>query len=309
MATYKNSTWRLILKTIETLSEDIYHVLDPSEDHEHDSELAADSAMLVAAEMAKATVKRDKPREKGKLWASDIGKPCMRQHHYNFNNPDEGEKIDGHTKFKFLYGNILEEAVLYYAREAGHTVTSCQARVDHTVGDWNISGKIDAIIDDTLIDVKSTSSYGYKKYTTEGLDATNDSFGYRWQLGYYKHMGDFEITDDVGFVWIDKQNGHIAYTPVDVPSKEEIEERIHDIADAVEAEELDVPRAFSPEPFGKSGNMKLPVGCSYCSFKKRCWRDANNGQGLKGYVYSHGPVWFTEINRPPKATVPEIPND
>lgn len=297
-------------KSIDTLVEDIYYVLDHTQDHEPDAASTEAAAGRIGNEFIKATQKRDEPRMLGRLWASDLGKPCMRQHWYNFNEPEYGEKLSGHTKFKFLYGNLLEESVLWLAEEAGHTVGHTQSQVELDLGNgWTVRGRTDASIDGTLVDVKSTSSYGYKKYTTEGLDETNDTFGYRYQLGFYHGFSDNrdEFNDVSGFVWIDKQNGHIAYTPVEVPDSDAILERANAIVAAVEGAEADADKAYEPEPYGKSGNMKLPVSCSYCAFKHRCWRDANNGVGIRGYAYSHGPVWFTDITRPPKAGVAEIP--
>ncbi len=296
-------------KSIDTLVEDIYHVLDATKDHEPDAASTEAAAGRIGNEFIKATQKRDEPRMLGRLWASDLGKPCMRQHWYNFNEPEYGEKLSGHTKFKFLYGNLLEESVLWLAEEAGHSVSGQQSSVELQLdNDWTVRGRIDAVIDGVLVDVKSTSSYGYKKYTTEGLDATNDTFGYRYQVGFYHHYNDLDPqpSDVSGFVWIDKQNGHVAYTETEVPDAVDIRSRAEDIVSAVEGGEMDAERGFSPEPYGKSGNMKLPVGCSYCAFKHRCWRDANNGNGLRGFLYSHGPVWFTDIARPPAKHVLEI---
>ena len=245
--------------------------------------------MAIGGEFAKATVQRNRPREKGKLWASDLGKKCLRQHWYNFNEPQHGEKLNGYTKFKFLYGNILEEAVLYFAEEAGHTVSHTQHTVELKLSPtWTIRGRIDAVLDRKLIDVKSTSSFGFKRYK-DGIDATNDSFGYREQLGYYHHFNDIDPKpEEGGFVWIDKQNGHIHYTPIKVPSKDSIIRKANAIVEAVDKAEQDVGRGYSPEPYGKSGNEKLPIGCAYCAFKHRC------------------PVWFTTVNREPRSTVLEI---
>jgi hypothetical protein len=297
-------------KLITDLSTDIYTVLDATLEHDPDSVLAAEYAMRIGGELAKATLKRDKPREKGKLWASDLGKPCMRQHWYKFNMPEAGAKLTGNTKFKFLYGNILEEAVLYMAEEAGHAVTDTQERVEATVErshgvDWEISGRIDGILDGVLIDVKSTSSFGFQRYK-HGIVHTNDSFGYLYQLGFYDAFGEFATTHtDTGFLWIDKQNGHIAYTQCDVPSAAEIIQRARDIANAVESEDvLTVDRGYAPEPYGKSGNECLPMPCSYCDFKQECWKDSNGGAGLRTFAYNHKPVHFTTIAREPK--VPEI---
>jgi len=293
-------------KSITSLSEDIYAVLDSTQDHEPSSDLAAEYAMRIGGEFAKATLKRDKPREKGKLWASDLGKPCMRQHWYKFNMPDSGSGLDGHTKFKFLYGNILEEAVLYMAEEAGHEVLDAQERVtcdvERTNGpDWVVSGRIDCLLDRHTVDVKSTSSYGYQRYK-DGITADNDSFGYRWQLGFYDEFGNFShASEGKGFVWIDKQNGHIKYTPCSTPDREEILERARNIADAVESEAVDgITRAYSSEPYGKSGNLILPTACSYCDFKKECWKDSNGGNGVRTFAYGHKPIHFVEVKREPK---------
>jgi hypothetical protein len=292
-------------KKIETLTEDIYEVLNQETDHEPSSKLASEYAMRIGGELAKATLKRDKPREIGKLWASDLGKPCMRQHWYNFHSLTK-EKLTGNTKFKFLYGNILEEAVLYMAEEAGHSVTDTQARVEYDLQrptglDWQITGRIDGFIDGILMDVKSTSSFGFQRYK-DGIHYGNDSFGYLFQLGFYKEFGDWTTAnDEAGFVWIDKQNGHIKYTPAVTPNEETIIDRANAIADAIETEdELLVPRGYSPEPYGKSGNMSLPVSCSYCPHKKECWKDSNNGAGLRTFAYNHKPVHFTTVNREPK---------
>jgi hypothetical protein len=292
---------------INNLSLDIYNVLDSSIDHTPSEDLAAEYAMRIGGEMARATLKRDAPRVKGKLWASDLGKECMRVHWYNFNAPTTVAPLQGHTKFKFLYGNILEEAVLYMAEEAGHDVSHQQHRVEWDVGEvngteWTVSGRIDGIIDGALMDVKTTSSYGYKKYSTEGIHDGNDSFGYLYQLGFYKAHGDYNVpVTQEGFVWIDKQNGHIKYTICATPDKREIAERTLDIIAAVDTDSVDdVPRAYSPEPYGKSGNECLPMSCSYCSYNKECWKDSNGGRGLRTFAYGHKPIYFTTVTREPK---------
>ena len=49
---------------------------------------------------------------------------------------------------------------------------------------------------------------------------------------------------------------------------------------------------------GKSGNQKLAVGCSYCSYKKQCW------PAVRGFAYSTDPRFLVEVVNEPK--VPEI---
>ncbi len=291
-------------RTIDSLSKDIYNVLDATQTHYADAGLAAQYAMRIGGELAKASVKRDQPRQKGKLWASDLGKKCLRQHWYNFNEPQHGAGLGGHTKFKFLYGNLLEEAVLYFAEEAAHTVTHPQHVVEHSVEGWSLRGRIDGVVDGHLIDVKSTSSFGFKRYK-DGITHANDSFGYIEQLSYYSRFNDIDpVPKDGGFIWIDKQNGHIKYTAVDLLDRHALDGKAKNIIDAVDKKEADVLRYYAPEAYGKSGNLKLPIGCAYCPFKHRCWRDSNGGKGLRTFLYNQGPIDFTTVKREPYG--PEI---
>jgi len=40
--------------------------------------------------------------------------------------------------------------------------------------------------------------------------------------------------------------------------------------------------------------MKLPVGCSYCSFKHECW-----GDDLRTFIYANGPRYLVEVENVP----------
>lgn len=287
--------------SVHTLGVDIYGVLDANVEHTPDSIRAAHYAMNIGGAFAKATLKRDKPRQLGKLWASDLGKRCLRQSWYKFNLPTAEAPLTGNTKFKFLYGNILEEAVLYMAEEAGHVVRYPQERVETIIKDWDVTGKIDCTIDNVLVDVKSTSSYGFTRYR-HGINASNDSFGYLQQLAFYSAHGDFpHDSAEQGFVWIDKQNGHILYSGAAVENRSSIDGRASSIIDAVEQkDESLVPKGYAPEPYGKSGNEALGIGCSYCPFKRECWKASNGGRGLRTFLYNHKPVDFTTVKREPK---------
>ena len=62
-------------------------------------------------------------------------------------------------------------------------------------------------------------------------------------------------------------------------------------------------RCYDPVPDGKSGNMRLAIGCVYCPYKKQCWSDANNGAGLRKFQYAYSPKYLVKINNTPN--VPE----
>jgi hypothetical protein len=58
-------------------------------------------------------------------------------------------------------------------------------------------------------------------------------------------------------------------------------------------------RCYPPVEDGKSGNLKLSVGCSYCGYKFKCWDDVNEGKGLRTFIYSNGPRFLVNVEREP----------
>lgn len=230
------------------------------------------------------------------LRLSNYGKPT-RQLFYELNNYPK-EKLSSSVKFKFLFGTILEELLLLLAAEAGHTVTDLQKEVEVD----GVLGHIDAVIDGVLVDVKSASTYSFNKFKTGGLRLEGgDPFGYLEQISAYsKGMGGL----DAGFLVVDKTLGNIHFEPF---SKTELESynpsrKIADVRFALTQKEPP-ERCYKPVPVSKtdkSGNLVLDTGCSYCGFKEECWKDSNNGEGLKTFAYSYGPKFFVEIKKTPR---------
>lgn len=202
------------------------------------------------------------------------------------------ETFSGHTLIKFMFGELVEQMVLFLAAASGHKVTRQQQEVELD----GIVGHIDANIDGTTIDVKSASTYAFRKFK-DGTLPDNDSFGYMEQLAGYATAED----TDGGFLAVDKQNGHIAYLPY---SKEDlgglrIRDRIDHIKKVVDSPEIP-PRCYKDKEDGASGNRVLDVNCSYCPFKFECWKESNGGIGLRTFLYSDGPRHFTSVQREPK---------
>lgn len=202
------------------------------------------------------------------------------------------EKLEGHTLLKFIVGDITEQVLLFLAEQSGHVVTAHQDEV--CLG--GIKGHIDADIDGVTVDVKSASPYAFLKFD-KGTLPENDSFAYMEQIaGYSKARG-----TDGAFLAMDKVSGHLAYLAFteDELDVYKIEDRIEYIKRAVE-QETPPERCYEDEPMGASGNRKLSVNCSYCDHKVRCWADANNGIGLRTFLYAGGPVFLTEVKSEPK---------
>jgi hypothetical protein len=242
------------------------------------------------------TEKRDDSR---KLRMSNIGRED--RYLWNvYNDVDKGEDIQPHTYVKFLYGHIIEELLLFLTRAAGHEVTDEQKKCEVN----GIKGSMDCRIDGVVTDVKSTSTFAFKKFK-EGTLAYDDPFGYVAQIKGYAHS---EGETKFGWLAMDKQNGHLTYLLYDTEDTQapihdlisyDIGERIEHIKKVVEQKE---PPSVCYEPIadGKSGNQKLAIGCSYCSYKKECW------PSVRGFAYSSGPRYLVEVHNEPKVQEIEV---
>ena len=231
--------------------------------------------------------------DRRKLRMSNIGKQD-RQLWYSYNGY-EGEKLMPHTRIKFLYGHLIEEMVLALAKLSGHNVTDEQKKAEVD----GIKGSMDCKIDGVLTDVKSSSPYGFKKFK-DGSLINDDPFGYVDQIKGYAHS---EGENQFGWLVMDKTNGHLTYLKYDMADESQwywsklnffsIAERIKNIKRVVKSE-TPPERCYEPVADGKSGNMKLGVGCSYCAYKHECW-----GDDLRTFIYANGPRFLVKVENTP----------
>ena len=284
------------MKHISTLVQDIYKLVKTKR---VDSEVDAEEEIERFGEAMKDLMRKEfvnKGFDARKLRLSNIG----RDDRYLLNHfrGVAKEAIEPHTLVKFLYGHLIEEMLLFLTRMAGHTVTDEQKECEVE----GIKGHMDCRIDGIVTDVKSTSSYGFKKFK-DGSLAFDDPFGYIDQIKAYAYS---ENETKFGWLAMDKQNGHLTFLQYDLEDtqapvyevlKEDIAERIRHVKKLVGVEERPLP-CYEPLPDGKSGNLKLAVGCSYCQFKRSCYPD------LRVFAYSTGPRFLIEVKNEPK--VPEI---
>lgn len=230
------------------------------------------------------------------LRMSNIGRPD-RQLWYELNSDRPKEDIGAQAKLKFLFGDIWEAILLFLCEQAGHVV---EFRQDEVVLD-GVPGHPDAVIDGVVVDVKSASSYAFKKFKF-GTLKEDDPFGYYCQLAGYTEA--IQPDADAAFLAVDKQTAALALLPV--PNEElqdlRVRERVHAIRDVIQ-QDTPPERCYELVPEGKSGNLKLPVGCSYCAHKFECWEDANNGDGLRTFIYATGPIYLAHVENEPR--VPE----
>lgn len=199
----------------------------------------------------------------------------------------------GHTKLKFLYGDILEELILSLAQESGHSVTGQQ---DSLVLE-GIVGHRDAVIDGVVIDVKSANGRSFKKYQKNFEEIRDDI----WFAPYYTQVQMYlaaseqdsyvTVKNVTGFLAVDQEMGHVnlALVPKEKTDwKAKVEAKQKMLSQSTPPE-----RAFKDEVDGMSGNKKLCTYCGYCQFNEACW------PGLRTFISSTGPKYLTVVKREP----------
>lgn len=263
-------------KTIDTLVDDIYDLLDKGKSRPNQEFLFGMAAAIMDS-VRKQLWFSSQADKRPALRMSNIGKPCSRALWYEITAKVEGETYSPQTRLKFMFGDIAEALILYLAKEAGHTVEDQQKEIEID----GIKGHLDAVIDGELVDVKSASAYGMRKFKEATLP-TDDPFGYISQIsGYANALGKTSGT----FLAFDKSSGELAtYTHNDL---ENTSERIASVsADMARTEPPD--RAFETVLDRKDKRQKLGINCSYCSYKETCWAD----EGLELKFRSGRPVFF-----------------
>ena len=280
-------------KNTYNLVSDIYQLMETKEVAEG---VDFDACVEKFGENVKELMRNEfggKKRDGRKLRMSNIGRDD--RYLWNvYNDVEKSDDIQGHTYVKFLYGHLIEEMLLFLTKAAGHEVTDEQKKCEVN----GITGSMDCKIDGIVTDVKSVSTYGFRKFK-DGSLAYDDPFGYIGQIKGYAYA---EGATKFGWLAMDKQNGHLTYLMYDSEDTQapvydlisyDIKERIDHVKKLVE-QPTPPDVCYEPIADGKSGNRKLAVGCSYCAYKKECW------PSVRAFAYSTGPRYLIEVHNEPK---------
>jgi hypothetical protein len=167
-----------------------------------------------------------------------------------------------------------------------------------------VKGHIDCYIDGVLVDVKSASPHGFKKFRKSTLHL-DDPFGYIGQLKAYAHA-----EEQTTFAWLalDKVSGELALLQYDTENKEahyakaldwDVAERVRHVKQMVSVVQAPVI-CYAPKSEGSSGNFILDSGCVYCEYRTHCWPE------VRQFAYSGGHKFFTTVAKEPR--VVEVPH-
>ena len=190
------------MKKLETIVEDIYETLSCLCDQK-DLDIPEEDIEDFGERMKNVIRHWSKPHQESRgLRMSNVGRPLRRLWYDLRNERPLYNRTDPHTFIKFLYGHMLEEVVLLLVKLSGHEVTDEQKEVEVD----GVIGHMDCKIDGEVVDIKTASSFAFKKFK-DGTLHTSDPFGYMAQLSGYEEAGG---TSDAGFIALKKESGELA---------------------------------------------------------------------------------------------------
>ena len=267
---------------ISTLISDIYNRIESNQKVSKEN-LEALLEGLSDVVVKQLEEKRNTSHEKN-IRMSSIGKPD-RKIWMEINGPEVERSYSPATLIKFLYGSVIEELVIFLAKEAGHSVQELQKQCELE----GIKGHIDCKIDDDIVDIKSASDFAFRKFKTGTLES-DDPFGYIGQISAYVEAEG----KDVGYILaLNKVSGELALLEIDDFSLMNATKRIKHIKELIKSKKIP-DFCYNPQPDGKSGNMRLARDCVYCPYKWTCFPD------MKVFRYSDGLRYLTTIEKEPK---------
>lgn len=277
------------MKELSTLVDDVYETVTSITGGQE----IPDELLDELGDKIKQTIKTwatPQNRNKFTLRMSNIGRPA-RQLYYSKQQTREITHSP-ETQIKFLYGHLLEDILIFFVKLSGHKVTDEQKEV--TVN--GIKGHMDCKIDGEVIDIKTASNFGFKKFKNKTL-RDDDPFGYLSQLAGYEGA---EGTTNGGFLAMNKESGELALLQPEELDKPNIKSLISRLVEALVNFNEPPEKCYKPVAAGVKGNMKLPFGCVYCSHKIECNKDTNNGKGLRMFKYAKGIEYLTSVVTLPK---------
>ena len=269
--------------------EDVYNLIDNGKQIDDKS---IEELGKKIAETIRNRLSQSDPTRKT-LGMSSIGKP-LRKLWYDIKGNTGLEKPSPSMRLKFLFGDIIEDLLLWLVQESGHSVTDRQKEVVYK----DIVGHIDSIIDGEVVDIKTASPKSYLKFAN-GTLANDDAFGYLAQITAYDNVVG---KGNPSFLVFNKVTGEICeYKPDPIFDMPNVDTIIDNAKEALQSDTPPEALCYESVPDGTSGNMRLAKGCEYCPYKDLCYPE------IRKFKYSNGVRYLTKVVKEPR--VEEIFDD
>jgi len=211
--------------------------------------------------------------------------PCARKMAYNYLDYGSNKDPEARTYITWLTGDLLELVCIGLLRLAGIKVRgTCLDDEGQVEGMFDAGNGIlvpchpDGILlpqdgvgeEEILLEVKSTSDFGFKREWSRGFYSDN------YKLQHQVYLDTFSMSKGVFFV-INKNTGHFCEVLTERDPDYLAWAKInYEIAANAEPDNLP-PRFVDNKNYGRKVNKKqelqeeLAWGCGYCDFVGHCW--------------------------------------
>ena len=258
-------------------------------------------------EDCKASLRKQlSPRGDYRMRMSGLGRPLCQQKMEKKGNKQE---VAYNDMMRFLMGDLVEAVAVFTMKAAGVKVVDTQTPCELELGGEKIRGTLDIILDDgekKVWDIKSTSPWSFdNKFSGRGgydVIKEDDPFGYAMQGFLYSESQDLPFG---GWIAINKSSGEWDF--VEAPADQE-EDRKRYIADAhsrveslLKDDKFKIPFDAIDEAYtvkGEkiyTGNKLMPKTCTFCSFKEKCWKNAEYHDKVTSKAKFPPKAWYTKI--------------
>ncbi len=252
---------------------------------------------------AKAIAKQFNREAGSTLRMSSIGRPICQQILARQNCSKESSYND---IMRFLFGDLIEAVAMLIMKASGVNIVKEQARCSLELDGETIKGTLDVIIDEggeqKVWDIKSASPYSFDNKFGKGYDAIkeDDAFGYITQGHLY---GESYGLPFGGWIVINKSTGEwaVVESPEDLgEERTRVLQQANNIVRTVKTAEFkSVKFKDDWETYRQDGethrtkNRIMPKLCTFCEYKKHCWKDAQYQSRITSKAKNPPQVWYT----------------
>lgn len=233
----------------------------------------------IVADMIEAAARRNESDKRCYLGMSVIGVQCWRKLWYNFRG-FTAKRIDGRAQMIFDFGNLIEESVIKWIKDAGYLITDQQREFTDYNGwfkghcDGYIHG-LSEIPSPWILEIKSASDSRFK--AIKSIQNLKESVPVYWaQVQCYMHYAEL----NTALVIVINKNNCELYT-------EEVREwpaecdRLLDKAQQIIYSDIEFDRDITTE-------------CDYCEYKDLC---GTNTTGTTQLTKNCGTCKFLKVER------------
>ena len=238
---------------------------------------------------------------------SGVGRPlCQQQLEKQGNKQD----VAYNDIVRFATGDLLEAFAILVMRGAGLDVVAEQKKCSLELGGQTVNGPLDIIMnvdgEEEVWDIKTASPWSFdKKFSGRGGDEVikeDDTFGDVMQGHLYRES---EGKRFGGWIVINKSTGEWDFVEAPREQSEDRKAYLEDANKRVEAIVNDapfkVPFQSVPETVTidrqkvETGNRLMPKTCTFCSFKTKCWKNAELSPKITSKARFKPHVWYTKL--------------